>query len=268
MTHLYFTLNGNPSECCSLQEIMDDRTVEVEGIDNSSLRITVLENYSENPPHFKEFSENEFFNTTVCPNCRYIQRGEKSCTNCSYLCVYSSYTSSLSTLVHSEETHVTCDTIARAIPSNLIFDISMYFKTQPAAYQIANYNIHPKIELNYNLTSTADVVPEVVLVEHNLNIEIPNAFQSTFTYTIRQQINNVTFQGLKLKKIAYLKAELKTKHLKDHSFVIRVHVGTKVWESSTFTIVSSCRQLNPNIRCDVRPTKRPYSAQDDQTTAE
>ena len=95
--------------------------------------------------------------------------------------------------------------------------IELGFTVQPAAYQIANYNIYPTLTLAYNYEEDLPVMIRVSLVA-STGFEFRRGFQSHTSWTLKHKEEGglVQLAGLKLNKMGALKDEMKAKHLKEY----------------------------------------------------
>jgi len=133
--------------------------------------------------------------------------------------------------------------------------------SQPAKFQIANYNINPAPAMSLDGTIPANETIHAALIETTSGMIVCGGFQSGDIRVYRGGSKMVYFTGLKLNKMAPIKADLSSRNIKvsDTTFCVRFSIGRRDWTTETFKIVSSCSQLPNEIRNAVRPAKRPYT---------
>jgi len=131
---------------------------------------------------------------------------------------------------------------------------------QPAKFQIANYNINPAPAMSLDGSIPSNETIHAVLIETTSGMIVTGGFQSGDVRVYRGGSKMVYFTGLKLNKMAPIKADLSSRNIKvaDTTFCVRFTMGGKEMISDTFKIVSSCSQLPDEIRNAVRPAKRAY----------
>lgn len=129
--------------------------------------------------------------------------------------------------------------------------------SQPAKFQIANYNIHPPPSLLFTQPFNGNATICVQLVDCSSGTVMEEGFQSGDTKFIRAGQNTIYFTSLKLNKMAPIKTELHFRNSKqmNNSFCLLFRIGETKLHSERFRIVSSCSQLPYDVRDQVRPKK-------------
>jgi len=139
-------------------------------------------------------------------------------------------------------------------------NISAAISTQPANYQIVNYNVNPAPCLALNAPFASNETITAYLVESTSQLVVGNGFQSGDVRVLRSGTTTIRFSGLKLNKMAAVKASmsgsLPNVKVLDTTFRIRFTVNNFCFYTDPFKIVSSCSQLPSTIRYEVRPIKR------------
>jgi len=139
-----------------------------------------------------------------------------------------------------------------------IQEYSAIVLTQPAKYQIANYNINPAPAISLEMNFPSQETINAILIETTSKLPVISGFQTGEIRVFRGGSKMVYFTGLKLNKMAPIKSDLSNRNIKvaDTTFCIRFSIGSTVWFSDSFKIVSSCSQLPVEIRNSVRPSKK------------
>ena len=134
--------------------------------------------------------------------------------------------------------------------------------SQPASYQIANYNLHPTPVVNFDVTLPSNGTVTAVLVDGSNHTELPSGFQTGKIVCLRVCLRNfkgqtrqveagtkvVYFTGLKLSKMGKIKNDLEyAKVPQPDSYYIKFVLGNKSVNSTTFKIVSSTTML-PKVK--------------------
>jgi hypothetical protein len=130
--------------------------------------------------------------------------------------------------------------------------------SQPAKFQVANYNIHPPPSLSIDTPSSSSHTVYMSLVEISTKRIVQGGFQTGDVRVLRSGQQTLYFTGLKLSKMGPIKEELHIQNTRQltSDFCIQFKIGTRVFYSSTFKLVSSCSQLPKEIRDFVRPPKK------------
>lgn len=142
--------------------------------------------------------------------------------------------------------------------ADLPYSHCLHVITQPVAYQIANYNIHPPPALAVDRSITQNITIHAQLVENDKRTVVAGGFQSGDVRVLRAGHTTLYFTGLKLNKMGPIKTEL---HFRDYkripsNFCIQFKIGQRCIYSEPFKLVSSCAQLPQEVRDIVRPTKK------------
>jgi len=137
-------------------------------------------------------------------------------------------------------------------------DLDIRFSSQPAHYQIANYNVFPSIIISIDRVLSSEHTLYINLVESVSKELINTGFVSGDVRLLRPGASKVKLSGLKLNKMGPIKAELQSKRAKmsNSEFRVRIKLGSKSIYSNPFKLFSSCSQLPEEVRGDVRPTKK------------
>jgi len=145
-------------------------------------------------------------------------------------------------------------------------DLTIMLTTQPAKFQIANYNIHPAPSMTIDTPLNGNHTVYAHLVEYVSKTIVNGGFQSGDVRVLRSGQQTLYFTGLKLNKMGPIKTELHFQNSRqlNSEFCVQFKIGTRTFYSSPFKLVSSCSQLPQEIRENVRPTKkmpskRPFS---------
>jgi len=144
-------------------------------------------------------------------------------------------------------------------------NITMQVQVQPAAYQIAHYNIFPAPVVLIRHDHLTEPI-RATLVDAATSTVIPSGFTTGDLQATLYGSTTIKFSGLKLARMSALKKAVSTQGLsfRDRQFVIQFTCGLDSCTSNQFTIVSNFPQLPPDLQ-EQRPYKRtkPIS---DQTT--
>lgn len=136
-------------------------------------------------------------------------------------------------------------------------DVIMRLVSEPAAFQIANYNIYPSPAIQFDPPLKSAYTISMTLVDHATKVEVHDAFQGGETRRIGEGTRVMVCSGLKLKKMNGIKSELQKANIFHvEEFHLRFKVGNQTLDSPTFKLVSSCTQLPKEIKQVVRPMKR------------
>jgi hypothetical protein len=133
-------------------------------------------------------------------------------------------------------------------------DIEITITTQPASFQIANYNVHPAPILALNVPLPSGQLINVTLIESVTNTEVSYGFQTGFSRTLYPGSKMIYFTGLKLSKMGKIKSDLHDKQL--DTFYLQFNIADRIITSEPFKVVSSCSRLPDDIKEAVRPPKR------------
>jgi hypothetical protein len=136
-----------------------------------------------------------------------------------------------------------------------ISDVTFSVGTQPAEYQIANYNVHPSPTVVVSSPLPDNITIYAYLVEEDK--QIFGGFQGGDVKMMKAGLTQVTFTGLKLNKIGPIKNELNLKASQqlNKRFFILFKVSDRTILSQPFKLVSSCNQVPKELRDQVRPKK-------------
>ena len=130
--------------------------------------------------------------------------------------------------------------------------------SQPAKFQVANYNIHPPPSLTIDTPSSSSHTVYMSLVEVTTKRIVQGGFQTGDVRVLRSGQQTLYFTGLKLSKMGPIKEELHIQNTRQltSDFCIQFKIGSRVFFSTPFKLVSSCSQLPKDIREYVRPPKK------------
>ena len=139
--------------------------------------------------------------------------------------------------------------------------------SQPAVFQIANYNVHPTPIVNFDAPLPAANVLIAYLVDSSSHRRLLNGFQGGkrkvqisqfkllhwkltncqllgFEKSLEAGTKVIYFTGLKLSKMGKIKNECEYAQIGGtDSFYIQFQIGTKTVNSDVFRLVSSTTQL-------------------------
>jgi hypothetical protein len=90
----------------------------------------------------------------------------------------------------------------------------MLVTTQPADWQVANYNIYPAPSLTFSSAIPTSVNITASLIEGGTNLELLAGLQAGHTKQLQSGVSIVQFTGLKLNKMGKIKNELAQQNLK------------------------------------------------------
>jgi len=128
--------------------------------------------------------------------------------------------------------------------------------SQPAAFQVAKYNIHPMPSIELAIPPQHSFNVYAYLVDAGKNL-IRDGFCSGDVRSVKAGQTRVDFPGLKLNKMTPIKQQVRcTKGDKTHhDYMMMFHLGgsDRCLFSRPFTIVSSTKQLTVDTRNTVRP---------------
>jgi len=145
--------------------------------------------------------------------------------------------------------------------------INAKISTQPAKYQIANYNVFPSPTLNVDTALPKNQTVSAKLLECTTKKCITGGFKTGDVQSVLPGVKAVQFTGLKLNKISVIKSQLSTTYSKESTFCIQFSIGSAVWESEPFKVVSSFAQLPAELQ-EERPFKKGITNQEEETAEE
>ncbi len=126
--------------------------------------------------------------------------------------------------------------------------------TQPAPYQVANYNVYPCVSLAFS-----HAIPKQVTISANLmiaeyDVELLSGLQAGHLKRVVASATSAQFIGLKLNKMGKIKNELAQRSIKNpEGYYIQFRIGPKKVNTTVFKLVSSTSQLPKDVKKSVRP---------------
>jgi len=147
-------------------------------------------------------------------------------------------------------------------------DIVVSINTQPASYQVANYNVYPCISLSFSKPLTTQLTVSANLMVSGTDMELLSGLQAGHLKKVVASASIIQFVGLKINKMGKIKNELAQRNAKHpESFYLQFRIGSRRVNTTSFKMVSSTSQLPEDVKKTVRPppSKRDYTKETAKT---
>ncbi len=149
-----------------------------------------------------------------------------------------------------------------ANPTNLMCRyITVSVSTQPAAYQVANYNIYPCLSLAFSYGIPKQVIISASLMISEYDLELLFGLQAGHLKRVVTSATSAQFIGMKLNKMGKIKNELAQRGIKNPAgYYVQFRIGSRKVNTEAFKLVSSTSQLPKEVKQSVRPppTRKEY----------